>query len=103
MNTPFRPSDINTNCHLWGAFGNMEKECSANGIIQFFQEVGVFRPFSRREIQRFWDAKRISKGLAPEAFLFNGLIEDGFVTVQDGVYEVTPEFIQKCVNSSLAA
>ncbi len=95
---PVAPSDINTNDHFWNAFGHMETEVSARWIVRLMQEKGAWVPFTYEEMHAFYTAP----GRRPvgESFLFNGLIDKGYILRTENIYQVTPVFVAMCYKSS---
>lgn len=54
-----RPSDIDTNRHLFDTFGNMETEVSAGWLIRFLTDTGdIWRPFTFTELQAYYAERR---------------------------------------------
>ena len=67
-----KPSDIDTSTHLSDAYGNYETEISAWWIIRMCQEKHSWAPFSRSEIEEFYQ-----KGGMKDGFTFNQLVRPG--------------------------
>jgi len=92
---PVKPRHINTKAYFWDAFGNTETDVSANYIVQFCQKKGGWYPFTKKEIDDFYQSIGHTDG-----FTFNHLIDDGWVVENAGVYRVTLEFVARVWASS---
>lgn len=91
-----QPKDINAKAHFYDAFGHLETEISAGWIVRFCQERGKgWEPFSKAEIEAFYQSKGLHDG-----FLFNGLDTQGFIEKKDEMYYITPDFVSRCFRSS---
>lgn len=98
-----RPSDINTNRHLWGAFGNMEREISALWVVRYCQQFDEWQPFTHREVEDFHNQERGKAGHAPQSFRFNGLDSSQWLVLdKEGRYHITRLFAALCYQSSPA-
>lgn len=96
-NYPIKPSDIKTDNHFWGAFGNSETEVSARYLVSMAQKNGDWRNFTKDEIDKF----------SKQDFWFNKLLDDGtnnppIKKNEDGSYSFTHKFITRCFLSSPA-
>jgi hypothetical protein len=103
------PSEIDASKHLFGAFEHTETEVSAGYIIRMLQEVGEWRPFTREEIEEFYQRSGHTD------FWFNALVNPvnerladgssyqvggGYVIERDdGKFEVTEEFVERAFES----
>lgn len=94
---PIGPGDINTGVHFFDAFGKSEREVSANYIVRFCQTRGWWVPFTKGEIEDFYNA------FGYENFQMNGLDDDGNIVLDgQGRYCVTHEFVARCFLSAPA-
>jgi hypothetical protein len=87
-----KPSDIDTSKHFFDAFGKLETETSARLIVLYLQETGNhWVAFSKYELDLRYN----------EDFYLNGLDSRGFLKErQDGIYEVTDDFVYRCWKAS---
>ncbi len=115
-----QPKDINAKGHFWDAFDNVETEVSARYIVRLCQEKGGWSPFTREEIEKFYQRSGYVN------FCFNRLVDPEMVPLslvrafagcreplvpmgggwvilgEDGKYRVTEDFIRRCHKSSPA-
>jgi hypothetical protein len=90
------PSAIDTSCHFWDAFGNMEMEISARWIVRLCQNHGSWRAFTWEELSNLYATRGPNDG-----FWFNGLDEKFVVKGEDGRYRVSVAFVRACYYSTL--
>lgn len=70
-----QPGDVpSPGKHLWDAFGNHEAEISAWWLLRFLQARGSWAPFTRQELQAWYDDQRSNHDMPREDFRFNGLL-----------------------------
>jgi hypothetical protein len=111
-NFPIQPKDIKTTLglHFFDAFDNSETEVSAKWLVRLAQEKGGWFPFTREEIEAFYN-----KG-GHKGFWFNRLVEaertrrnpwseayydgGGWIIKEDDFYFFTDDFIKRCHKSS---
>ncbi len=89
------PLDINTNNHFWDAFGNYEKEISANWIVKFCQHKGDFAPFTYERLNE-WAKENGHEG----NITLNGLDTLNGVEQEDKLIILMPRFIAACWGAS---
>jgi hypothetical protein len=94
MKYDIKPLDINAKKHFWNAFGQNEKEISAGWIVRLMQQDNKWNPFTKKDIERFYNQSGFRN------FWFNGLDDGQHIIEKDGIYEVTPLFVAKCYQSS---
>ena len=115
------PSDISTQRHFQGAFGNFESEEVARDIVQFCREAGGWKPFTRAEIALVQARRR--KSPPAEKLIFYFLVtpvesDDLFhilryprqfddnsgwirkISDNPETFQVTEEFILRCYQAS---
>lgn len=108
---PVSPSDIDASSHLYNAFGHTETEISAGHIVRFCQERGSWGPFTRREIEEFynrsghkdfWFNRLVDPGIAYDIRRGNYRTGGGWVIhdVETDSFTVTTEFVERCHASS---
>lgn len=96
-----KPESVKSEGHLWDTFGHTETEISALCIVRFLQEERPgqgWAPFPMADLQSYYERGRGR----PETFLFNRLISQGHIAVQDGTVTVSPSFVSAlCGNPAL--
>jgi hypothetical protein len=99
-----KPSDINIERHLWGAFGKYETEVSARWIVEFCQARGgdSWRSFTYKELETFYH-KTMRAETGKESFngyfRFNGLEDEPWYIEQSQDkrrFKISSAFIRKC-------
>ena len=112
MDFDIQPDQIDTpqGGHFWDAFGNSETEVSARYVVRLCQEKGGWYPFTREEIEEFYNKS------GHQNFWFNWLVHPGtaysitggsyqvgggWILEKDDQYFVTDDFIQRCYKSAL--
>lgn len=107
-----KPEDIDCSKHLFDAYGNNETEISAGWIIRMLQKKGSWAPFTKEDIETFYQAGGFKDG-----FTFNQLVNPGtsffaregnvqvgggWIVEKDGKFHVTTTFVEAALKSSLA-
>ena len=90
------PKDIDTSLHFTCAFGNMETETSARHIVRLCQKENNWLPFTLEEI-----IDNVFNECGKYNFTFSKLLSQGFILHRGKDYYITPEFIQRCYETSL--
>jgi hypothetical protein len=88
------PSDINTDKHFFGAFGNTETEASAKWIVLLCQKKGGWYPFTLKEVED------LCQSVGYKGYWFNNLLDMKFIIEKKSIYYITSEFITRCYSSS---
>jgi hypothetical protein len=109
---PIQPKDIDASDHLWNAFDHMETETSAGYIVRMCQLRGGWVPFTREEIEEFYQKagrtnysfnRLVDPGIA-HGYRGSELKGGGWVVCDEaGTYRVTHEFITRCFKSAPAS
>lgn len=95
---PVAPDQIDASRHLADAFDNLETEVSAGYIVRMMQERGRWEPFSRAEIEDFYQRSGHNDG-----FTFNRLIEPRMAfSIKHGLYLTGGGWVIEMPNGKLA-
>jgi aminoglycoside/choline kinase family phosphotransferase len=84
---PQNPQQIDISRHFYDAFGHIESEISARWIVRFCQKKGNWEPFTKEEIEEFYNAGGFVD------FRFNHLISGRWIDERDGKYHITQAFL----------
>jgi hypothetical protein len=91
----YQPDDINTMVTHVEAFGDAVSDTAALFIVSFCKEKNGWVLFSQVEMDIF-----ASKHGSATAFDFGKLVENGFITKIDDLFQVTPTFVDMCYDKS---
>lgn len=92
---PIQPMDIDAEQYFC-SFRYLEKGLSATWIIQFCQEQCSWKPFTLKELGKFYHESMPKN----KRFSFDGLDTGGLIVLKDGKYHVTHRFITMCFLAS---
>lgn len=96
---PIKPEHINITQHFYDAFGNMiETEISASYIVRLCQKLGGWVPFTKGDIEKFYNDVSGFKNFSFNRLLFN----DYIIKMKDGKFHITRAFVEECFKSSPA-